>query len=84
MLKVRDKYPVRFDARRLIDDLGGPTKVHQMFDIMGAELSLRTIEQWRHRDDMPAEAVATIMLWSMRGGSVYPIHDYLLERDGDA
>jgi hypothetical protein len=75
------KYTVRFNSRSLIEWFGGAAKVHAIFVGQGADISQRTVEQWRVRDNIPAEAVATLLLHAYQNKIWVNIFDHLLERD---
>lgn len=76
------KYTVRFNSDSLIALFGGPASVYEILAASGAKLSERTPEQWRLRDNIPAEAVATLLLHASRHGIKVEILDHLLEREG--
>ena len=77
-----DKYTVRFDARRIIDDFGVPKSVHDLLLSVGTSVGQRTVEQWRYRNAIPGEAVAALLLCHQRNGGIpLPMENYLLERE---
>ena len=74
------KFPVRLDAARIIDDLGGVSGVHDALLTVGCDIREKTVQKWRERNNLPLHAVTAILLYSMRGGEPFPIHTYLQEQ----
>lgn len=76
---MSDKFPVRFDAVRLIEAMGGNEATHQALRAVGCKTQRKTVQKWRERNSIPAHAVAAILLYKMRGGEILMLQDYLQE-----
>lgn len=77
---VKNKYTVRFNSKSLIDMFGGPAAVYRIFAESGSNITQRTVEQWRYRNNMPADAVATIILHAAYSGIDVELFEHLLEK----
>lgn len=58
---MHEKYRYRFDVRGIIDALGGVRKTHEILVRSGAEVSMKTVQKWRERGNLPADALSSIM-----------------------
>jgi len=73
---------VRWDAQRLIRDLGGATHVRTNMLKHGLEVpALPTIRNWLYRDRVPGHAVALLLVLGKRMSSRFNPYDYVLIED---
>ena len=79
---MREQYPVRFNSAALIDHYGGAANVFDILCMMGCSIKRRTIDKWRQRGSMPADVIAVLLLYSVRGGEQIDLNHFLLEREG--
>lgn len=61
MMSVKEKYVLRFDSRAIIAHFGGCAKVFGALAELGSDVRRRTVDQWYVRNNIPADAVATLI-----------------------
>lgn len=51
----------RFDIRKLVAHFGGRAELHRRLDARGFKLSVKTIEKWMERDNIPANRIVQLL-----------------------
>lgn len=78
---MTDNHPVRFNAHEIMETFGGVRGVIDALATVGYKAGTKTVQKWRERDSIPSPALAALMLYKMRGGEVWMLHNYLQEAD---
>lgn len=51
----------RIDIRKLVAHFGGRAELHRRLEARGFKLSIKTIEKWLERDNIPAVRIAQLL-----------------------
>lgn len=76
---MHEIYVCKFDAHGIIEFFGGSRQTAELLSV-GRKLHHKTVQKWRERDNIPADAIATLMVQAARHGKVFNPYDFLLER----
>ena len=69
---------IRFNATKLIADLGGPARVMRLLDNYARRPVMRkTVEKWAERDSIPSNSLFLIIVAAAMAGQPISILDYL-------
>ena len=76
---MKDNYSTRFDADAIMKEFGGVNGVLEALADVDCIVARKTAQKWRERNSIPANALAGLMLYKLRGGERIDLNDYLLE-----
>lgn len=74
-------YNVKFDGRKIIEYFGGVKPTAQLMAISAADIEDKTVQKWKERDNIPADAVASLMLAARKTQVPFDPYDFLLTRE---
>lgn len=78
---MHEKYCYRFDAIGLIEAFGGAPAVARIMREMGADLRPKAIQKMRERGTIQSDAVATLLIASLKMGKPINPYEFILERE---
>lgn len=78
---MHDKYEYEFDARRIIEELGGVGPATEKFNEFGAAITKKAVHKMVSRNHITSDALATVLMASVKSGNpVLNVYDYILEK----
>lgn len=80
---MHDKYTHRFNARKIIDFLGGVQATKEIMCEAGCRIKPKTIAKWRERGNLPPDAFAVIVRHVASKGEVISWAEYIEEIPDD-
>jgi hypothetical protein len=80
---VHEKYTYKFDAAALIDDIGGAPATTKVLKEFGADVTLKAVQKMRERNVIQGDALASLMVASLKAGVPINPYNYILERQND-
>ncbi len=80
---MHNKYRYKFNASSLIDHFGGAPATAQILNDMGTDIQMKAVQKMRERNIMQGDALATLMMASMKAGQPINPYAYILERGDD-
>lgn len=79
---VHEKYAYKFDAAALIDDFGGAPSTTRIMNETGAGVTLKAVQKMRERGVMQGDALAVLLIASVKMRAPINPYNYILEREG--
>lgn len=76
---MHDLYNMKFDAAGIIEFFGGASEIAAVLS-KARKVHPKTIQKWRERGNIPADALATLMVHAARNGKNFNPYSFLLER----
>jgi hypothetical protein len=73
---MHDKYSYRFNARKIVDLLGGVQATKEIMCDAGCRIKSKTIAKWRERGNLPPDAFAVIVRHMASKGEQIPWAEY--------
>jgi len=67
----------RIDTRKLIARFGGRSELHRRLKARGFELSVKTIEKWQERDNIPSHRIVQLMELAQHEKAPINLNDYV-------
>lgn len=80
---MHEKYVYKFDAAALIDDIGGAPATTRVLKASGADVTLKAVQKMRERNVIQGDALASLMVASLKSGTPINPYNYILERQDD-
>ena len=76
---MHNLYRVKFDATGIIEFFGGAGDVAGILSV-DRKVHPKTVQKWRERGNIPADALATLMVHAARTSVNFNPYKFLLER----
>lgn len=77
---MHDKYGYRFDVSAIVNFFGGVSETASALQTMGADIKPRSVQKWRERGNIPADALASLAMFALRQGKTFVLEGYVQER----
>lgn len=81
---MHEKYRYRFNVSDLIDHYGGVSQTTEALQSAGAKIKRRSVQKWRERGTIPADALATLLMHGLRKGELLSLQGYIHDGEGNA
>jgi hypothetical protein len=74
-VRTQRHYTAKFNASKLIDDLGGVAAALRVFKKMGCYVTYKSVESWKTRNRIPSDALAVIAVYMRK--QPFDLIDYI-------
>ncbi len=68
----------RLDIRQLVAHFGGRIELWRRLEARGIKLSVKTIEKWTERDNIPASRLCQLMELAQHQGRALDLNNFIL------
>lgn len=80
---MHDKYNYRFDVDAIVSSFGGVGETAKILQSMSADIKAKSVQKWRERGNIPADALASLSIHAMRHGKSFSLEGFIKESKGD-
>lgn len=75
--KPNQQMKVKIEPKKIIDFFGGRTATQKRLKKSRVPVSIKTIEKWKERGNMPSQRIAQLAVCALQDGKKFDIYDFL-------